>query len=48
MSKDSSAKSYQNSKWALQKKACGRYQSLSKEEKEKKSDSMVVNDKKIY
>ena len=36
MSKDSSTKSYQNSKLALQKKACGRYQSLSKEEKEKK------------
>ena len=48
MSRDSSAKSYENSKLAQQKKACERYQSHSKEEKEKKSDSMVVNDKKIY
>ena len=30
-----------------QKKACERYQSLSKEEKEK-SDNMVVNNTKIY
>ena len=37
MSTDSSAKSYQNSKLGLQKKACERYQSLSKEEKEKKA-----------
>ena len=36
MFKDSSAKYYQNNKERLQKKACKRYQSLSKEEKEKK------------
>ena len=37
MSKDSSAKYYQNNKEGLQKKnARERYQSLSKEEKEKK------------
>ena len=36
MSKDSSAK-YQNNKERLQKKARERYQSLSKEEKEKKT-----------
>ena len=34
MFKDSSAKYYQNNKERLQKKACERYQSLSKEEKE--------------
>ena len=43
MSKDPSAKYYQNNKERLQKK----YQSPFKEEKEK-SDNMVVNDKKIY
>ena len=36
MSKDSSAKYYQNNKERLPKKACERYQSLSKEEEEKK------------
>ena len=36
MSKDSSAKYYQDNKERLQKKAHGRYQSLSKGEKEKK------------
>ena len=36
MSKDSLAKDYQDNKERLQKKACERYQSLSKEEKEKK------------
>ena len=36
MSKNSSAKYYQENKRRLQKKAHGRYQSLSKEEKEKK------------
>ena len=36
MSKYSSAKYYQNNKERLQKKACERYQSLSKEEEEKK------------
>ena len=37
MSKDSSAKYYQNNKERLQKKAHKRCQSLSKEEKEKKA-----------
>ena len=36
MSKNSSAKYYQDNKERLQKKACERYQSLYKEEKEKK------------
>ena len=36
MSKDSLAKYYQDNKERLQKKACERCQSLSKEEKEKK------------
>ena len=36
MSKDSSAKYYQNKKERLQKKACERYQNFSKVEKEKK------------
>ena len=36
MSKNSSAKYYQENKERLQKKAHGIYQSLSKEEKEKK------------
>ena len=47
MSKDLSAKYYQNNKERLQKKARERYQSLSKKKK-KKSDNMVVNDTKIY
>ena len=46
MSKDSSAKYYQDNKERLQKKARERYQSLSKEEKEK-NDNMVVNKTKI-
>ena len=46
MSKDSSAKYYQNNKEILQRKAHERYQSLSQEEK-KKSNNMVVNDTKI-
>ena len=37
MSKNSSAKYYQDNKETLQKKARERYQSLSKEEKEKKA-----------
>ena len=37
MSKDSSTKYYQNNKKRLQKKAREGYQSLSKEEKEKKA-----------
>ena len=48
ISKDSSAKYYQNNKERLQKKSCERYQSLSKEEKEKRSHNMVVKDTKIY
>ena len=36
MSKDSSAKYYEDNKERLQKKARERYQSVSKEEKEKK------------
>ena len=47
MFKYSSAKYYQNNKEKLQKKARERYQSPSKEEKEK-TDSMVVNDTKVY
>ena len=47
MSKNLSAKYYQENKERLQKKACERYQSLSKEEKEKKSDNMAVNLTKI-
>ena len=43
MSENLSAKYYQENKERLQKKACERYQSLSKEEKEKKSDNMAVN-----
>ena len=45
--RDSSAKYYPDNKERLQKKACKRYQSLSKEEK-KKSNNMVVRDTKIY
>ena len=37
MSKTLSAKYYQKDKERLQKKACKRYQNLSKEEKEKKT-----------
>ena len=47
MSKDSCAKCYPNNKERLQKKASGRYQSLSQGEKEK-WDNMVVNNTKIY
>ena len=36
MSKNSSAKYYQESKERLQKEGCEKYQNLSKEEKEKK------------
>ena len=46
MSKDSSAKYYQDNKERLQKKARERYQSLSKEEKEK-NNNMVANKTKI-
>ena len=46
MSKNPSAKYYQENKERLQLKAQERYQSLSKEEK--RSYNMVVNDTKIY
>ena len=46
MSKNLSAKYYQENKERLQKKAPERYQNLSKEEKEK-SDIMVVSVTKI-
>ena len=42
MSKTLSAKYYQQNKKRLQKKACERYQNLSKEKKEK-SGNMAVN-----
>ena len=46
MCKDSSVKYYQKNKERLQKRACERYQNLSKEER-KKSDSMIMNEIKI-
>ena len=46
MSKNLSAKYYQENKERLQKKARERYQNLSIEEKEK-SDNMIVNITKI-
>ena len=46
MSKNLSAKYYQENKERLQKKASERYQNLSKEEKEK-SDIMVASVTKI-
>ena len=45
--KYSSGKYYQNKKERLTKKSCKRYQSFSKEEKEK-SHNMVENNTKIY
>ena len=47
MSKNLSAKYYQENKERLQKKAHERYQNLSKEKKTKKSDNMVVSVTKI-
>ena len=44
MSKNLSAKYYQENKERLQQKVRERYQNLSKAEKEKKSDNTVVND----
>ena len=41
------AKYCQDNKERLQKKACERYQNLSKEGK-KTSDNMILNDTKIY
>ena len=46
MYKNLLAKYYQENKERLQKKACERYQNLSKEEKEN-SNNMVVNDPKM-
>ena len=46
MCKDSSAKYYQKNKERLQKRACERYQNLSKEER-KKSDSNGRNNLSI-
>ena len=46
MSKYYSAKYYRDSKERLRKKAREGYQSLSKEEKEKKSDNIGVKDTK--
>ena len=46
MSKNSSAKYYRENKERLQKRACERYQNLSKEEKEKQNNT-VVNVTKI-
>ena len=47
MNKNSYARYYQKNKEKVQKKACERYQNLSKEEKEK-SVNMVANDTKIF
>ena len=47
MSKNLSAKCYQENKERLQKKARERYQNLSREEKEK-SSNMAVNVIKIF
>ena len=46
MSRTLSAKYYQENKERLQKKACKRYQNLSKKEKEN-NNNMVVNVTKI-
>ena len=47
MSKDSSAKYYQNNKERLQKRLAKDIKVLSREEKEK-SKNMIVNDRRIY
>ena len=47
MYKNSPAKYYWDNKERLQKRGSERYQSLCKDEKKKKSDSMVINDTKI-
>ena len=47
MSKNLSAKYYQENKERLQQKARERYQNLSKKKKKKKSNKMVVNVTKI-
>ena len=48
MSKDLLAKYYQDNKEILQKVDLERYQSFSKEEKEKKNDNTSVKYTKIY
>ena len=48
MSKCLSAKYYQENKEMLQKNTLERYQNLSNEEKEKKSDNIVVNVTTIF
>ena len=48
MYKDSAVKYYQNNKEISQKKAREGYQSLSKEEKEKNNNNMVMKNPKIY
>ena len=48
MSKDLLAKYYQDNKKILQKIALERYQSFSKEEKEKKNNNTSVKYTKIY
>ena len=48
MSKDLLAKYYQDNKEILQKVNLERYQSFSKEEKEKKNDNTSVKYTKIY
>ena len=47
MFKNSSAKYYQNNKEKPRKNICERYQSISKEEKEK-GNKMVMKNTKIY
>ena len=47
MSRNSSAKYFQNNKERLQKTACERYESFLKKKK-KNSYNMVVNNTKIY
>ena len=48
MTKYSSVEYYENNQKRLQKESHERYKSISIEEKEKKSNNMVVNDRKIY
>ena len=47
MSKNLSAKYYQENKERLQKKSCERYQNLSKHKKKATIDNMVMNITKI-
>ena len=48
MSKDSSAKYYLDNKATTNRACCERNENLSKEEKDKKNNNIVVNDTKIY